>query len=60
MYIFYYLTAIDLTFGLFKVTVVSVVKQKKKKKKDMAHISAQDKEILTPGFGIIRMLLLQG
>lgn len=59
MYIFYYLTAIGLTFGLFKVTVVSVVKQKKKKK-DMAHISAQDKEILTPGFGIIRMLLLQG
>ena len=59
MYIFYYLTAIGLTFGLFKVTVVSVVK-KKKKKKDMAHISAQDKEILTPGFGIIRMLLLQG
>ena len=33
MYIFYYLTAIDLTFGLFKVTVVSVVKQKKKTKK---------------------------
>lgn len=29
-------------------------------RKNVAHISAQDKEILTPGFGIIRMLLLQG
>ena len=52
-------TAIDSTLGLFKVTIVSVIKQEKKKKY-MAHISAQDKEILTPGFGIIRMLLLQG
>lgn len=51
-------TAIDSTLGLFKVTIVSVIKQEKKK--NMAHISAQDKEILTPGFGIIRMLLLQG
>jgi hypothetical protein len=51
----YHTIAIDLTLGHIKVTITLFIKHKK-----YGYISVQDQEILTPGFGIIRMLLLQG